>query len=97
MQVAAFLAARPDFERVPIVAAEIGAEPEWITAQGELQDAAVSRAAGPARPFGHRRLLRGAAAADVLNAHLSTNHAQALSRRGLARVRGQAKRAAWPT
>ena len=43
MQIAALLAARPDFERVPIVAAEIGAEPEWITPQGELQDAAVSR------------------------------------------------------
>jgi 16S rRNA (cytosine967-C5)-methyltransferase len=37
MQIAAFLAARPDFERDPIVAAEIGAEPEWLTAQGELR------------------------------------------------------------
>ena len=37
MQIEAFLAARPDFERAPIVAAEIGAEPEWITALGELR------------------------------------------------------------
>ncbi len=37
MQVEAFLAAQPHFERVPIAAAEIGAEPEWITAQGELR------------------------------------------------------------
>jgi 16S rRNA (cytosine967-C5)-methyltransferase len=37
MQVAAFLGARPDFERVPIAAAEIGAEPDWITAQDELR------------------------------------------------------------
>ena len=36
-QIAAFLAARPDFERVPVSAAEIGAEPAWITAQGELR------------------------------------------------------------
>ena len=37
MQIAALLAARSDFERVPIVAAEIGAEAEWITPQGELR------------------------------------------------------------
>ena len=37
LQVAAFLAARPDFERVAIAASEIGAEPEWITAEGELR------------------------------------------------------------
>jgi 16S rRNA (cytosine967-C5)-methyltransferase len=37
MQIAALLAARSDFERAPIVAAEIGAEAEWITAQGELR------------------------------------------------------------
>ena len=36
-QIAAFLAARPDFERVPVAAAEIGAEPAWITAHGELR------------------------------------------------------------
>jgi 16S rRNA (cytosine967-C5)-methyltransferase len=37
MQIAAFLAAQPDFERFPIVAAELGAEAEWITAVGELR------------------------------------------------------------
>ena len=37
MQIATFLAARPDFERVPIVSTEIGAEPEWLTAEGELR------------------------------------------------------------
>jgi len=37
LQIAAFLAARPDFARVPLAAAEIGAEPEWITALGELR------------------------------------------------------------
>ena len=37
LQIADFLATRTDFERVPIAAAEIGAEPEWITAQGELR------------------------------------------------------------
>ena len=63
MQIATFLAARPDFERVPIVAAEIGAEPEWITAQGELRTLPF-HVTGDARPVGHRRLLRGAAAAD---------------------------------
>ena len=35
-QIAAFLEVRTDFERVPIPAAEIGAEPAWITADGEL-------------------------------------------------------------
>jgi 16S rRNA (cytosine967-C5)-methyltransferase len=37
MQVADFLKERTDFERVPIAAAEIGAEPEWLTAQGEVR------------------------------------------------------------
>ena len=37
MQIANFLKERTDFERVPIAAAEIGAEAEWITAQGELR------------------------------------------------------------
>jgi 16S rRNA (cytosine967-C5)-methyltransferase len=37
MQIAPLLAAGSDFERVPIVAAEIGAEAEWITPQGELR------------------------------------------------------------
>jgi 16S rRNA (cytosine967-C5)-methyltransferase len=37
MQIANFLKVRTDFERVPIAAAEIGAEPEWIAAQGELR------------------------------------------------------------
>ncbi|MBO0739792.1 MAG: methyltransferase domain-containing protein [Hyphomicrobiaceae bacterium] len=36
-QIATFLQERPDFERVPIRAAEIGAEPEWLTTQGELR------------------------------------------------------------
>jgi len=37
MQIANFLHERTDFERLPIAAAEIGAEPHWITAQGELR------------------------------------------------------------
>jgi 16S rRNA (cytosine967-C5)-methyltransferase len=37
VQIADFLKERTDFERLPIAAAEIGAEPEWITAQGELR------------------------------------------------------------
>jgi 16S rRNA (cytosine967-C5)-methyltransferase len=37
MQIADFLATRTDFERLPIAAVEIGAEPEWITALGELR------------------------------------------------------------
>ena len=37
MQITNFLKERTDFERVPIAAAEIGADPEWITAQGELR------------------------------------------------------------
>src|SRR5262249_62038084 len=37
MQIADFLKAQTNFERVPIVADEIGAEPQWITAQGELR------------------------------------------------------------
>jgi len=37
LQIANLLKERTDFERVPIAAAEIGAEPEWITAQGELR------------------------------------------------------------
>jgi 16S rRNA (cytosine967-C5)-methyltransferase len=36
-QVAAFLRAHADFMRAPIAAAEVGAEPEWITADGELR------------------------------------------------------------
>ena len=36
-QIAAFLAAQPGFARVPIAAAEIGAEPDWISADGELR------------------------------------------------------------
>jgi 16S rRNA (cytosine967-C5)-methyltransferase len=37
LQIADFLATRTDFERLSIAAAEIGAEPHWITAQGELR------------------------------------------------------------
>src|SRR5215813_477931 len=37
VQIANFLKERTDFERLPIAAAEIGAQPEWITAQGELR------------------------------------------------------------
>ena len=37
MQIAKFLEARQDFERVPVAAIEIGAEPEWLTAEGELR------------------------------------------------------------
>jgi 16S rRNA (cytosine967-C5)-methyltransferase len=37
MQVAAFLAANPGFARSPIVPSEIGAEPDWITPDGELR------------------------------------------------------------
>jgi 16S rRNA (cytosine967-C5)-methyltransferase len=36
-QIEAFLAAHPDFQRLPIAAAEIGAEPEWINANGDLR------------------------------------------------------------
>jgi 16S rRNA (cytosine967-C5)-methyltransferase len=34
---AAFLAAHPNFARQPVAAAEIGAEPEWISADGDLR------------------------------------------------------------
>jgi 16S rRNA (cytosine967-C5)-methyltransferase len=37
LQTAAFLAAFSAFARMPIAAAEIGAEPEWITAEGDLR------------------------------------------------------------
>src|SRR5262249_50153356 len=37
LQIAAFLAAHPEFERIAIVPGEIGIEPEWITAAGELR------------------------------------------------------------
>ena len=36
-QAEAVLAAAPDFQRVPIIAAAIGASPEWITPRGELR------------------------------------------------------------
>jgi len=36
-QIAKFLADHPEFARDPIVAAEIGAEPEWISVDGELR------------------------------------------------------------
>jgi 16S rRNA (cytosine967-C5)-methyltransferase len=37
MRIAEFLAANPGFTRSPIAPAEIAAEPEWITADGELR------------------------------------------------------------
>ncbi len=37
LQVERFLAAHPDFERVPIRAEEIGGAPEWLTAAGDLR------------------------------------------------------------
>jgi 16S rRNA (cytosine967-C5)-methyltransferase len=37
MQIAAFLAAHPSFARVPIAAADLGAEPEWISPAGDLR------------------------------------------------------------
>jgi 16S rRNA (cytosine967-C5)-methyltransferase len=36
-QIAAFLPAHPDFQRLPIEATEIGAEPAWIAADGDLR------------------------------------------------------------
>jgi 16S rRNA (cytosine967-C5)-methyltransferase len=36
-QIERFLAANPDFARAPVRPEEIGAEPEWVTAQGDLQ------------------------------------------------------------
>ena len=36
-QIAAFLGSRPDFTRVPIAAAEFGADPSWVTAAGDLR------------------------------------------------------------
>lgn len=36
-QIAGFLSSRPDFRRVPIAAAEFGADPGWVTAAGDLR------------------------------------------------------------
>lgn len=36
-QIAAFLGSRPDFTRVPIAAAELGADPSWVTVAGDLR------------------------------------------------------------
>jgi 16S rRNA (cytosine967-C5)-methyltransferase len=36
-QVAAFLAGRPEFERAPISAGQIGGDPDWLTPLGELR------------------------------------------------------------
>ena len=36
-QIATFLAAFPGFTRVPLIAAEIGAEPEWVNPGGDLR------------------------------------------------------------
>lgn len=36
-QIAAFLGSSPDFTRVPIAAAEMGADPSWVTAAGDLR------------------------------------------------------------
>jgi len=37
MQIAAFLAGNPGFVRSPIAASEIAAEPDWLTAEGEIR------------------------------------------------------------
>lgn len=37
LQVAAFLADRPEFERMPITPPEIGGEPDWLTPLGEIR------------------------------------------------------------
>ena len=65
-QTAAFLAAHPDFARQPVAAAEIGAEPEWISADGDLRTLPFHGAAVAAGACGHGRLLCGAAAPAVL-------------------------------
>ena len=36
-QIARFLAANPNFKRVPVTAAEIGADPSWLSADGDLR------------------------------------------------------------
>ena len=36
-QIEAFLAEHPAFKRMPIVASELNAQPEWVTAAGELR------------------------------------------------------------
>ena len=36
-QIAAFLSSRPDFRRAPIAAGELGADPCWVTAAGDLR------------------------------------------------------------
>ena len=36
-QIATFLAGQPAYERAPVAPAEFGADPEWITASGELR------------------------------------------------------------
>jgi 16S rRNA (cytosine967-C5)-methyltransferase len=36
-QIAAFLSSTPDFRRVPIAAGELGADPSWVTAAGDLR------------------------------------------------------------
>ena len=44
---AAFLAAHADFARQPVAAAEIGAEPEWISADGDLRTLTFHGAQSP--------------------------------------------------
>jgi len=46
-QTAAFLAAHPNFARQPVAAAEIGAEPEWISADGDLRTLTFHGAQSP--------------------------------------------------
>ena len=65
-QTAAFLAAHPNFARQPVAAAEIGAEPEWISADGDLRTLMFHGAAVAAGACGRGRLLCGAAAPAVL-------------------------------
>ena len=50
----------------PIAAAEIGAEPEWISADGDLRTLTFHGAQSPPGACGRGRLLRGAAAPAVL-------------------------------
>jgi len=51
-QTAAFLAAHPNFARQPVAAAEIGAEPEWISADGDLRTLTFRGAQSPPEPAG---------------------------------------------
>ena len=65
-QVAAFLAARPEFARETIAPASIGADPAWFTPAGELRTLAVPSAA-ETTSTGHGWLLRRPPAPHLLN------------------------------